>query len=464
MTDRATLLGLLERPPALIELLPVAVYACDAEGRICWFNARAAALWGRQARLRDATELYCGSLRLYDPAGRLLAGRDTPMARALAEGRPIERAEAVIERPDGQRIVVLAQVQPLLDDAGVVLGGITSVQDVTALKQAEDQLRDREHAQRELLEALPVAVCTTDAEGRLSFFNQAAVDLWGHRPALGGEPYAIDWRERSAEGAEIAPGDCAVATALRQQRALTEVAGQVRRPDGRRIPVLGFPTPLRDASGTVTGAVNMLVDISASKRAENRQKTLIDELNHRVKNTLATVQSLALQTFRGKRPPDAERASFEGRLLALSRAHDLLTASRWEAAELPALLLAVLAAHRDQAGERLRITGPPVPLSPRIALTLAIVLHELATNAAKYGALSVPEGSVTVSWQVAAEAKRLALVWRESGGPPPKVPERQGFGTRFIQRALEAELSGLVRFDYGSQGLVCELELPLGEP
>jgi PAS domain S-box-containing protein len=463
MTDRATILGMLERPPALIELLPVAVYACDAAGRIRWFNARAAALWGRQPDLDDPSEVFCGSLRLYDPAGRALGRWETPMAQALAEGRAIERAEAVVERPNGTRIVVLAQVQPLLDDAGAVLGGITSIQDVTALKQAEDQLRDRGHAQRELLEALPVAVCTTDAEGRLSFFNQAAVELWGHRPALGGEPFAADWRERSAEGAEIAPGDCAVAMALRQQRALTEVAGQVRRPDGRRIPVLGFPTPLRDASGAITGAVNMLVDISASKRAENRQKALIDELNHRVKNTLATVQSLALQTFRGKRPPDAERASFEGRLLALSRAHDLLTASRWEAAELPALLLAVMAAYRDPAGERLRIAGPPVPLPPRVALTLAIVLHELATNAAKYGALSVPEGSVTVDWQVIGAPERLSLVWRERGGPPAQAPERQGFGTRFIQRALEAELSGLVRFDYGAQGLVCELELPLGE-
>ena len=192
-------------------------------------------------------------------------------------------------------------------------------------------------------------------------------------------------------------------------------------------------------------------------RAHQRQQLMINELNHRVKNTLFTVQSLARQSL--GRPADTPGLhAFNERLMALARAHDLLTQSVWEGADLKEILEETLEPYLD----RTVLAGPPVALTPNAALALSMVFHELGTNAVKYGALSLPEGAVTVVWHVDPGAQhRLTLHWEERGGPPVSPPARKGFGSRLIAASLKSDLAGEARVDYRPSGLVCVLTLSL---
>jgi two-component sensor histidine kinase len=194
-----------------------------------------------------------------------------------------------------------------------------------------------------------------------------------------------------------------------------------------------------------------------------RQKLLLDELNHRVKNTLATVQSLASQTLRSAESPDAFRQTFEARVVALSKAHDLLTTRNWQGAALNEIVAQQLAPYSTVEPARLVLAGEPVALTPRAALTLSMVFHELATNAAKYGALSVPSGRLDVRWKVdrdASGSRVVTLTWQESGGPPVAPPTRRGFGSRLIERST-SELEGEMRYEFDPFGVRYSVAIPL---
>ncbi|WP_333573370.1 sensor histidine kinase [Sphingomonas sp.] len=194
----------------------------------------------------------------------------------------------------------------------------------------------------------------------------------------------------------------------------------------------------------------------ALAESARRQRLLIDELNHRVKNMLSVVQSLARQTIGRNPDPAAAQLAFEGRLGALARAHDTLTRVHWEKAELADVALGAV----DSCGvsERVRMSGPTIWLDSRIAVTMAMALHELCTNAIKYGALSGEDGQAAFEWRVEeGPPPRLHLVWREQGGPPVTPPARQGFGTRMLERALAGDLKAQVRMDFAPEGLVCTI-------
>ncbi|MFC3080003.1 sensor histidine kinase [Phenylobacterium terrae] len=218
--------------------------------------------------------------------------------------------------------------------------------------------------------------------------------------------------------------------------------------------------PILDPAGEATGVFVEGYDVTDRVRAEAQQKLLVDELNHRVKNTLATVQAIAAHTLRGYPDPKGFREQFESRLMALSGTHDLLTATSWRSACLKDVLLAELKPHGEG---RYELDGADVNLSPNEALTLGLVFHELATNAAKYGALSAPGGKVRVAWRVTRECgqPRLALTWTEAGGPPVDPPKRKGFGSRLIERTLRGDIQGGASLDFAPSGLTCRLEAPL---
>ena len=217
--------------------------------------------------------------------------------------------------------------------------------------------------------------------------------------------------------------------------------------------------PIRDAAGDVVGIFVQGHDVTHSVRSTERQKLMIDELNHRVKNTLATVQSIAMQTARSHGDPRTFAEGFQARLLALSHTHDLLTRSHWEGADLGDILQHETEAHGPS---RVSANGPRVALPPAAALSLGMIFHELATNAAKYGALSAPDGRVLVDWSVADQTRpRLELVWRETGGPPVKTPDRKGFGSRLIERNVRHDLAGEIELDYASGGLTATFSIPL---
>jgi two-component sensor histidine kinase len=222
--------------------------------------------------------------------------------------------------------------------------------------------------------------------------------------------------------------------------------------------------PIRDVDGHIAGIFVQGHEVTDTVRAAQRQKLMIDELNHRVKNTLATVQSIAMQTARSHEDPRTFAESFQSRLMALSHTHDLLTRSHWEGADLAEILRHETDAHD---ANRLIANGPPVALGPAAALSLGMIFHELATNAAKYGALSNAShanegGRVFVDWSVSNQtARRLNIEWRELDGPPVVAPTRRGFGSRLIERNVRHDLAGEAKLTYATDGFRAEISIPL---
>lgn len=365
-------------------------------------------------------------------------------------------------KPNGEVVHLDVHSSSVRDQNGKFRYGVRVIQDVTETKRMEDRLRDGERHLRNLLEALPAAVYTTDAHGRIDFFNKAAVEMAGRKPEPG-DHWCVTWRLRYPDGTPLPHDQCPMAVALKEDRPIRGVEAIAERPDGTLIPFIPFPTPLHDAEGRLIGGINMLVDITERKKAEDRQKVLIDELNHRVKNTLATIQSLASQTARHASDLTDFSERFETRLLSLSRAHDLLTKRHWEGAPLLALAEEVLSPITGSLeGQRVALLGPQFDLDARTALNLTTVLNELATNAVKYGSLSAEAGTITLSWQVATTHIRvLTMEWRESGGPPVKAPSRRGVGTRLMQLCIERDMGGDLEVVFDPAGLLCRMAIPL---
>lgn len=366
-------------------------------------------------------------------------------------------------RPDGsaRHLDILSSSVRGLD--GRFLYGVRVTQDVTTAKQLEDRLRESEQHMRDLLEAIPATIYTTDANGRINFFNRAAVEMAGRTPQPGDE-WCVTWKLYWPDGTPLPHNECPMAIALREKRPVRGAEAVAERPDGGRVPFIPYPTPLLDAEGNLIGAINMLVDISERKRAENAQRVLIDELNHRVKNTLATVQSLASQTAHHVGSLDEFLPTFMGRLLALARGHDLLTQRNWQDAPFEKLILDIIA---PVAGDRVKMEGPSINLNARTALSLTMVFNELLTNAAKYGALSLPQGSISLVWQVSrGEHQQATLVceWRESDGPRVTPPKRRGFGSRIMERCVEGDLAGEFDLVYEPDGTRCRVAFPIVAP
>ncbi|KKA09488.1 histidine kinase [Pseudomonas ogarae] len=366
-------------------------------------------------------------------------------------------------KPDGEVVYLDIHSSSVRDASGTFRYGVRVLQDVTLARRMENQVRESERHMRNLLEALPAAVYTTDADGRITFYNRAAVELSGRTPRLG-DQWCVTWKLFNTDGSFLPHDQCPMAVALKENRPIRGVEAVAERPDGSRVPFTPYPTPLHDADGNLVGAINMLVDISERKQAEYRQKTLIDELNHRVKNTLATVQSLAAQTARNAEDAKDGYRRFEARLLALSRAHDLLTKRHWGQTPLDTLAHEVLMPVFGHEPGRFVIEGPSVDVGTRVALNLTMTLNELAINALKYGSMSVETGTLAVTWHLQAQADGtlLTLDWREQGGPPVSPPEREGLGSRLMQRCIERDLAGKFDLTYAAQGVCCRFSFLIG--
>lgn len=237
-----------------------------------------------------------------------------------------------------------------------------------------------------------------------------------------------------------------------------------RRKDGSEFWASLMISPVTDENGRLVQHFVSFVDLTEHKAEQTHAKLLIDELNHRVKNTLATVQSIVAQALRNSADPEVVGESIESRLFALSRSHNLLTREGWHSAGLLDIVKAAMEPFgvADGHRERFVITGPDVRFPPNAALALGIAFHELATNAVKYGAFSNKEGCVTIAWNVepARDGERVVLCWREINGPPVAPPSRKGFGSRIIERGLAYELGGTVNLDYRPDGVVCTIDIP----
>lgn len=237
-----------------------------------------------------------------------------------------------------------------------------------------------------------------------------------------------------------------------------------RHKDGSEFYATIFVNPVKDEDGKVVQHFASLVDTTRHRRARENAAMLIDELNHRVKNTLATVQSIVTQAVRNSSDPQIVRESIETRIAALSRSHDLLGREKWDGAGLRDVVHEALAPFRVTEGraERFTIEGKNIRLSPKAALALGIAFNELATNAVKYGAFSNEAGAISIKWTLEnqPDGRWLCLHWREKDGPTVTPPTRKGFGSRVIEQGLAHELEGKVRLDYPAEGIICTIFVP----
>jgi two-component sensor histidine kinase len=315
---------------------------------------------------------------------------------------------------------------------------------------------------REFWRTLPIAMYVTDADGRIIFYNDAAAALWGTQPELGKTEFCGAWKLYWQDGTPMPHDTCPVAVALREQRPIRGITVIAERPDGGRATLAPHPTPLFDATGALIGAVNIIVELTEAvaerRQAHDRQELILAEMKHRIRNTLATVQAMAMETWRSA--TGDERSAFNARLRALADSHDLLTLDNWDRASLREVVARVLHPFTEKHSDRIQIDGPDLRLTGNQSLLLTMALHELATNAAKYGALCNGKGRVEIAWEMPPGDKSLQLVWRESGGPPVAAPDKRGFGSFLIERAFHDE-HGRARIEFNPEGVVCTLGMAL---
>ncbi|SKA39494.1 PAS domain S-box-containing protein [Enhydrobacter aerosaccus] len=438
-----TILGEIDQP----------FYAVDGSWRITHFNAAAAAHFGRHPD---------------DVIGR-------KFWEIFAEDRHSERARALLEVMDGRRTLrgegasmmagrwVSYCMFPLGQGIGVMFRDVSDRQQARLERdEAVEALRKRTIELETVLEAIPTAVWFSyDRELRHLTGNRQAAQLLhlgssNRFPSLSNlleerRPYSF-----YRDGQEVPADALPMQRAVRGEEVMDELL-ELRFESGEARLLLMRAMPLRSPTGEIQGAVCAAADVTERHRYEEHLKLLLNELNHRVKNMLAIVQSIAALTLKNVDP--AARRDFEQRLLTLSAVHSLLTDANWEGVQLQALARGSLRAHFDTDRERIRFVGEVFRLRPKSAVALSIALNELGTNALKYGALSVPAGHVTVSWT--ALNGRFHLRWEEQGGPAVVRPTRLGFGARMIERGLPAELQGETRIEYRPEGLVCTIDAPL---
>lgn len=335
-----------------------------------------------------------------------------------------------------------------------------------ALAAASVELRERESALRESEQRLRLAIDV----GRMAVWDHDVPDgriiLFPELNQLFGFPAEASPTLRDVQ-ARYAPGEAdrlsaETLHALNRGERYIKTELHTMLPDGQHRWHLIRNLLLTNRNGALSRELGVLVDITGRKRSEEHQQLLVNELNHRVKNTLATVQSITSQSLRSASTQAKARESIEARLFALSRVHNLLNRESWEGADMTELVAEALGPHMAGGENRIEATGPKARLLPRMALPLAMTLQEL-TNAVKHGALSNNGGKVHVHRLVRPEGhwQRLHLTWTESNGPAVETPTRRGFGTRLIERSLASELGGEVRITFAAEGIVCTMDFPI---
>jgi PAS domain S-box-containing protein len=439
----------LELPAQLFDQLPFAVYVCDRDGLVRRYNRRAAELWGRSPKLGDPDERFCGSYRMFRPDGSLLPHHQCPMADVLRTGVSVREQEVHIERPDGSRGIALVDIEAIKDSDGTIVGAINCFQDVTERRLAEDAALRL----AAIVESSDDAIVGKDLDGIVTSWNAGAERIFGYMAEeIIGKPLTI------LIPSNYQKEDEAIIERIRRGQRVESFETVRQRKHGSLIDISMTVSPVKNSHGKIIGASKIARDITERKRSEAQIVSLAHEAEHRTKNILATVQA-AVHLSHSNTSDDLKRV-IEGRIIALAKVHTLFVESRWTGAQLHSLVTQELLPYRDGREERVRINGPTVMLAPNAAQAIAISLHELATNAAKYGSLSTADGNVEIAWSGGA-GRQLSLRWSETGGPTIAPPTHRGCGTRIIENVIGGQLGAKVRFDWRPPGLTCEIALLL---
>ena len=373
---------------------------------------------------------------------------------AVAERRPF-LFEHRVRRHDGVWRRFQIRAVPVLEADDTVREWVGVHTDVTEQKAANERLRESEARFRVMADAAPSPVWMTTAEGGIEFVNEAFAAFAGlDRDGLLGNV----WIEL------IHPEDIAGVLARRVEARSTLASysfeARFRSSLGAYKWMLANARPRFDEAGRFIGYLGMAMDLTEIKQAQIHQRLLINELNHRVKNTLAAIQSIVRQTLKpGETPPQVRELLFE-RLMAMSAAHDVLTRENWSSAGVEEVVRQAVRPFIDHDATRITLAGPPMRVDPSAALALALALHELGTNAVKYGALSAPAGSVRVDWSRTGPG-RGQLTWRETGGPAVRPPTHKGFGARLLSGGLASDLGGQPELIFAPDGVEARLALRL---
>jgi len=459
--DHIRLAGIPISPPPLVGLSEiedffesgaVALHLAGDDGTILRANKAELNLLGYEAGEyigRNIIEFHADRPVVEDMLARLTRGEklDKYPARMIAKDGSIKHVEITssVQFRDGE-----------------FLNTRCFTVDVTDLVRARAEVRQRDDQLRKVLDALPAAVYATDAKGTITYYNRAAAELADREPELGKDKWCVTLRIYTPDGQLLPHDQCPMAVALKEKRPVRGVEAMAQRPDGTLIPFLPFPTPITNEDGELVGAVNMLVDITERKRAEEHQQLLVAELDHRVKNTLAQVAAVAKSTRQGSRSIDEFLLKLDERIGSMATAHGLLSESHWQGVGLATLVRSQLAPYATDAN--ITISGTDVVLAATEVQAVAMVLQELATNAAKHGALSALDGRVSVSWDRRPDGyagENLVLVWREVGGPSVTANVPSGYGTDLIRNLIPHELGGTVDVEFAPGGVNCRIEIPL---
>jgi PAS domain S-box-containing protein len=453
----------------LLGALPAAIFTTDAEGRLTYYNQGAVDLWGVTPEL--GRDKYCTNRRVYRADGTPMPIEEHPTAIALREGRAVRGVEVLLERPDGRRVPVIPYPTPLRDGRGAIAGVVTMTVDISARKTAEAALAER-NAQLALAgRAARVGSYTYDVASGIAQLSEGCATIYG-LPATTTTMSRGDWRAR-VHPDDLAGLDAgrlrAFAERQREHRSefrIVRADGDIRWIESRGVMTYG-------AEGRVRRMIGVDIDVTERKQAEEHKSLLVAELDHRVKNVLAVVTAVVTRTLEESGSMAGFAAALDGRIQSMATTHELLSGGKWRGIPLADLIERELAPHAD--GSNVSLEGPEVVLRAEVGQALAMVLHELATNAAKYGALSAQQGSVAVRWRCMGgngpgngpedgpengSGGVLVLDWVETGGPAVTAPPRSGYGTSIIRDLIPYEFGGTVDLDLAPEGARCRLEIP----